>query len=68
MFVLLGKLVTRHWLAVIVGWVLVVALLHWAAPNWDDVTRDGDLAYLPPQMPSVRGEQLLANAFPRDRA
>jgi RND superfamily putative drug exporter len=68
MFVLLGKLVTRHWLAVIVGWVVVVCLLDWAAPNWDEVTRDGDLAYLPPQMPSVRGEQLLANAFPRDRA
>ena len=68
MFVLLGKFVTRHWLAVIVGWVLVVVLLYAVAPNWDDVTRDGDLAFLPPQMPSVRGEQLLSDAFPRDRA
>ncbi|NLF71813.1 MAG: MMPL family transporter [Candidatus Anammoximicrobium sp.] len=68
MFLFLGKLVTRHWLAVIVGWVLIVALLQWAAPNWDDVTRDGDLAFLPPQMPSVRGERLLSDAFPRDRA
>lgn len=68
MFDLLGKLVTRYWLAIIVGWILIVACLHWVAPNWDDVTRDGDLAYLPPQMPSVRGEQLLAKAFPRDRA
>ncbi|MCU0979080.1 MAG: MMPL family transporter [Pirellulaceae bacterium] len=68
MSVLLGKFVTRHWLAVIVGWVLLVALLYAVAPNWDDVTRDGDLAFLPPQMPSVRGEQLLSKAFPRDRA
>lgn len=68
MFVPLGKFVTRHWLAVIVGWVLIVAVLAAVAPNWDDVTRDGDLAFLPPQMPSVRGEQLLAAAFPRDRA
>ncbi len=68
MFDLLGKFVTRHWLAVIVGWVLIVAVLYAVAPNWDDVTRDGDLAFLPPQMPSVRGEQLLADAFPRDRA
>ncbi len=68
MFLRLGKFVTRHWLAVIVGWVLLVALLQWAAPNWDDVTRDGDLAFLPPQMPSVRGERLLSDAFPRDRA
>jgi len=68
MFLRLGKFVTRHWLAVILGWVLLVALLRWAAPAWDDVTRDGDLAFLPPQMPSVRGEQLLSDAFPRDRA
>ena len=32
------------------------------------MTRDGDLAFLLPQMPSVRGEQLLSDAFPRDRA
>jgi putative drug exporter of the RND superfamily len=68
MSVLLGKFVTRHWLAVIVGWVLIVVVLYAVAPNWDDVTRDGDLAFLPPQMPSVRGEQLLSKAFPRDRA
>ena len=68
MFFTLGKLVTRHWLAVIVGWVLIVVFLRWVAPNWDDVTRDGDLAFLPPQMPSVRGEQLLSDAFPSDRA
>lgn len=68
MFRRLGNFVTRHWLAVIVGWILVVVLLGWLAPNWDDVTRDGDLAFLPPQMPSVRGEQLLSDAFPRDRA
>ena len=68
MFLPLGKFVTRHWLVVILGWVLLVALLRWAAPEWDAVTRDGDLAFLPPQMPSVRGEQLLSDAFPRDRA
>lgn len=68
MFLSLGKFVTRHWLAVIVGWVLIVVFLRWVAPNWDDVTRDGDLAFLPPQMPSVRGERLLSDAFPSDRA
>ncbi len=67
MFNRLGKFVVRHWLAVIVCWALFVGLVYWLAPNWDDVTRDGDLAFLPPQMPSVRGEQLLSDAFPRDR-
>jgi len=53
---------------VIVGWVLVVALLRWVSPAWDEVTRDGDLAYLPDEMPSVVGEQLLTDAFPHTRA
>lgn len=53
---------------VIAGWVLAVALLRWLAPAWDDVTRDGDLAYLPDGLPSVVGEQLLTDAFPHTRA
>lgn len=68
MFTRLGDFVSRHWLTVIVGWVLVVALLRWVSPAWDDVTRDGDLAYLPDGMPSVVGEQLLTDAFPLTRA
>ena len=68
MFSRLGTFVSRHWLMVIVGWVLVVALLRCVSPAWDDVTRDGDLAYLPEGMPSVVGEQLLADAFPHIHA
>jgi len=67
-FTRLGNFVSGHWLTVIVGWVLVVALLRWVSPAWDDVTRDGDLAYLPDGMPSVVGEQLLTDAFPHTRA
>jgi len=68
MFSRLGILVSRHWLTVIVIWVLVVALLRWVSPAWDDVTRDGDLAYLPNEMPSVVGERWLTDAFPHTRA
>jgi len=68
MFSRLGRFVSRHWLTVIVGWVLVVALLRWTAPKWDDITRDGNLAYLPEVMPSVVGDQLLSEAFPHTRA
>jgi len=68
MFSRLGTFVSRHWLMVIVGWVLVVALLRWVSPAWDEVTRDGDLAYLPEGMPSVVGEQLLTDAFPHIHA
>ena len=68
MFIRLGTFVARHWLAVIVAWGLLVAALRWLTPAWDDVTQDGDMAYLPDQMPSVVGERLLAESFPKHRA
>ena len=34
------------------------------APRWDDITRDGDFAYLPPTLTSVRGKELMDKAFP----
>ena len=39
-----------------------------AAPSWEDVARDGDFAYLPDRMSSVRGEKLLEAAFPDERS
>ena len=60
----LGKLVTRHWIVVLLGWLALVVVVHHFAPRWDDVTRDGDFAYLPDRMTSVRGNKLLAAAFP----
>jgi RND superfamily putative drug exporter len=42
----------------------VVGVVHVLAPRWDEVTYDGDFAYLPDSMTSVRGERLLAAAFP----
>ncbi len=60
----LGKFVSRHWKATLFGWILLAAGIHWVAPRWDDVTLDGDFAYLPDQMTSVQGERLLEAAFP----
>lgn len=60
----LGKLVTRHWVVVLLVWVAIVAAAHYWAPRWEDVTHDGDFAYLPGRMTSVRGSKLLEAAFP----
>jgi RND superfamily putative drug exporter len=68
MFNRFGEFVARHWLAVIGGWVVLAVALHWLAPRWQDVAQDGDLAYLPDRMPSVQGEILLAEAFPKHKA
>ncbi len=66
MFDRLGILISRYrlWLLVMLGWALLVAWLQWNAPRWEDITHDGDFAYLPEQMTSVRGEKLLEEAFP----
>lgn len=68
MYLRLGNLISRHYLAVIAAWLLAAVVLHGIAPRWQDVTHDGDLAYLPASMPSVLGENLLTQAFPENLA
>ena len=66
MYHYLGSFVSRFWWLVILIWVVWCGL-NAIAPHWDDVTHDGDLAYMPDRMTSVRGEALLARAFPENR-
>lgn len=64
----LGPFVSRHWIAVLVFWVLLVIAFRAIAPSWSEVMVDGDFAYLPDTMTSVRGERLLDQAFPEKLA
>jgi putative drug exporter of the RND superfamily len=68
MYQRLANFIARWWLPVVLLWFGVAALTRLAAPRWDDVTRDGDLAYLPAEAQSVRGEKLLREAFPNHRS
>lgn len=68
MFKLLGEFLSRHWLVVIVCWLVVAGAIHAVAPSWNEVAKDGDLAYLPDSMPSRLGESLLRDAFPDQKA
>jgi RND superfamily putative drug exporter len=68
MFSHLARFVTRRPLVVIAGWIAIVVALRIVAPSWDDVTLDGDLAHLPVDMPSIRGQELLKEAFPDQSA
>lgn len=68
MYERLANFVSRWWLPVILLWIGIAVAVRAAAPRWDDVTRDGDLAYLPAETKSVRGETLLREAFPNHRS
>ncbi len=60
----LATVVARYWVWVLLVWTLLVLGLRAGAPDFASVTHDGDFAYLPPAMTSVRGEALLDAAFP----
>jgi len=77
MYEQLGSFVSRYWALVILAWVAGgLALspvvqrsvgIHFT-PTWDEVTEDGDLAYLPDRMTSVRGQQLYGEAFKENKS
>jgi RND superfamily putative drug exporter len=64
MFERLGTIVSRHWAFVLLFWAVLVAGVWYVAPRWEDVSHDGDFAYLPDEMTSVQGQKLLDEAFP----
>lgn len=53
---------------VLIGWVLLALGLKMVAPSWQEIALDGDLDYLPREVDSLRGERLLADAFPDEKA
>src|SRR5579872_5742450 len=78
MFEWLGKVIERRWQVILILWgvALVAALgIHreWynslfgaQIKTFNQVAKDGEFAFLPAQMQSLLGEQLLAKAFPED--
>lgn len=64
LFQRLGQFVVRYRVAILLGWIVLAVCARFAPPHWDDVTLDGDLAFLPPTTPSVLAEKALAEAFP----
>lgn len=67
MFARLGEIVAHRWGWVLLAWIGILVGIVSVSPTWSAVTKDGDFAYLPPEMTSVRGEKLLNRAFPNDR-
>lgn len=59
-----SKLVTQHWRWVILAWIIIVILVRTLAPGWTDIAADGDLAFLPHDVPSSIGRRAVEEAFP----
>jgi RND superfamily putative drug exporter len=66
MFQGLGRLATTHPWSVCLVWVAMGVVLTLVAPAWNTTTQDDDIHFLPERCASVRGYQLLAQAFPQD--
>lgn len=64
----LGQFVVRYPVPILIFWTVLTLLAAVLPPHWDDVTLDGDLAFLPENMPSVRTERLFHEAFPHREA
>lgn len=64
----IASLINRHWMWLLIGWVLLAGGLKMVSPSWDEIAKDGDLEYLPADVPSLRGERLLQEAFPNEQA
>jgi RND superfamily putative drug exporter len=62
----LGILLAGRWYLVLIAWLFIVLALKLASPNWNDVVKDGDFDYLPPDTPSRVGLETLRRAFPDD--
>src|SRR5579863_6551230 len=65
-FLSIGGFVNRAWMAVLIGWVVLGATLHFTAPAWSRVAQDGEFSFLPYDAPSRRAERLFDQAFPQD--
>jgi len=67
MFGITAQLVERFWFWLLAGWIAVLAVLSWQAPDWNSVAEEGEFNFLPPDSPTRQGETLLKQAFPEER-
>lgn len=61
---LAGRFITTRWPIVIAAWLILGIVLNLFAPRWSDIAADGDLSFLPSDVPSAVGLRELEKAFP----
>ena len=63
----LARLINHRWPWILGAWIVATIALRLIAPSWSEIAKDGDLDYLPPQVASLQGKQLLESAFPDNK-
>ena len=58
MYRFLGTCVMRGWAVILLLWIVAVVGLMLVKPKWDDVVEQGEFAFLPSHMPSIKAEKL----------
>jgi RND superfamily putative drug exporter len=66
MFKSLGRFTAAHAWTICAAWLLAAGGLALLAPSWDTRAQDDDIRFLPARCDSVRGYQLLQQAFPQE--
>jgi RND superfamily putative drug exporter len=66
MFKALGRFAAAHPWRICAAWLLLATGVAVLAPAWDSTAQDDDIRFLPARCESVRGYQLLQQAFPQD--
>src|SRR5271168_91236 len=66
MFSTLPRLITRRPWVIVLGWLALAALLYQTGPRWDQITKDDNVRFFPPDSLSVVGQDLLERGFPKD--
>jgi RND superfamily putative drug exporter len=66
MFKNLGRWTATHPWLICLGWLVIAVVVGLVAPKWDDRAADDDMRFLPARCDSVKGHQLLEQAFPQD--
>ncbi|HEY7309326.1 MAG TPA: MMPL family transporter [Gemmataceae bacterium] len=66
MFKYLGRMAATHPWLICLGWLVVAVGVWLGAPRWDDRAADDDIHFLPARCDSVKGHQLLEQAFPQE--
>jgi RND superfamily putative drug exporter len=59
------RLIGRPWF-IVLSWLALAATLYQSAPRWDQVTKDDNVRFFPPDSLSVVGQDLLESGFPQD--